>query len=150
VLVSCVVGFELNGAESAHDMVGVIRIVLFELNLVVKVLLEGVEVEVTVLAILVVDIPNLVALHSSLALEFLEALWKGAGNRFCHDVAGHVRLRELKKREKSRGEDECWKEKVWKKKCDPEWLLWVEICLKAISCNHHADYGKLLVCRNKC
>jgi hypothetical protein len=102
--------FELNGAESAHDMVGVIRIVVFQLNLVVKVLLEGVEVEVAVLAILMVDIPNLVALHSSLTLESLEAMWKGAGNRFCHDVPRHERLRELKKRQISRGEDECWKE----------------------------------------
>jgi hypothetical protein len=39
-------------------------------------------------------------------------------------------------------------EGVWKKNCDLEWLLWVEIGLRAISCNHHADYGKLLVCRN--
>lgn len=54
VVVSRASVFELSGAKSTHHMVQVIRITVANFNLVVKMLLETLEIEVTELAILVV------------------------------------------------------------------------------------------------
>jgi hypothetical protein len=132
VLISGNMSFEFNGAESAHDVIRVIGIVFFDLNLVLKVFLKGFEVKVAELAILVFRVPNLVAQHGSLARESPVAGWKRAGHRFRHDARGDVGLGEVK--EYMAGWDEG--ERL-KKKCGQRWLLWVEGRLKPFRVTIH-------------
>lgn len=86
VLVSRVVAFVLDRAEAAHDMVGVIGMQLFDLNLVVKMVLKGLEVEVAVLAVLVVGLSYIVAPQSGLGLEPLVAATGSTCHKLCHVV----------------------------------------------------------------